>query len=64
MKKFEDRIRQIITQKKLALKIKTKYYLSQDCPFKKGFPEGNYLKGLLLIKNDTSKEPKQDIQST
>ena len=55
MKKFEDKIRQTITQKKLPLIIKNKYYLSQDCPYKKGFPEGNYLKGLLLIKNDSSK---------
>lgn len=56
MKKFEDKIQQTITQKKLPLEIKNKYYLSQDCPYKKGFPEGNYLKGLLLVKNDTSKE--------
>lgn len=55
MKKFEDKIRQHIQGKKLPLKIKNKYYLSQDCPFKKGFPEGNYLKGLLLEKHDPGK---------
>lgn len=52
MKKFEDRIKQIIENKKLHFKIEGTYYLSQDCPNKKGFPEGNYLKGLLLKKYD------------
>ncbi len=52
MKKFEDRIDQIIKQKKLPLKVKSKFFLSEDCPHKKGFPEGSYLKGLLLTKND------------
>lgn len=57
MRKFEDKIYQIIKKENLPLKVKNKYYLSQDCPYKKGFPEGNYLKGLLLVKNDTSPKP-------
>ncbi|MAX66259.1 MAG: hypothetical protein CME66_04925 [Halobacteriovoraceae bacterium] len=52
MRKFEDKLKRIIESKKLNLKIVNKYYLSEDCPYKKGFPEGSYLKGLLLKRND------------
>ncbi len=52
MKKFEERILQIIEEKKLKLKVAKKFYLSEDCPTKKGFHEGNYLKGILLKKDD------------
>ncbi|MBT4793131.1 MAG: hypothetical protein HON90_16280 [Halobacteriovoraceae bacterium] len=52
LKRFEDKIKTIIDQKKLSFKIESQFYLSQDCPHKKGFPEGSYLKGLLLTKND------------
>ncbi len=50
MKKFEDRIMQIIENKKLKFKFENKFFLGEDCPNKKGFPEGSYLKGLLLKK--------------
>ena len=52
MKKFEDRIRSVIDKSQLGLKVESKYFLAEDCPFKSGFPEGSYLKGLLLQKND------------
>lgn len=52
IKKFEDKVKQIILSKKLKLKVQKHFYLSEDCPFKKGFPEGSYLKGLLLKKYD------------
>lgn len=52
MKKFDEKIRTIINEKKLNLEIIKKFYLGEDCPSKKGFPEGNYLKGILLKKND------------
>lgn len=52
LRKFEERINRIIQKNDLNLKFTGKYYLSEDCPSKKGFPEGNYLKGLLFTKND------------
>jgi 23S rRNA (cytosine1962-C5)-methyltransferase len=48
MKKFEERINKIIEKNKLKLKVQKKYFLGDDCPRMKGFPEGDYLKGLLL----------------
>jgi 23S rRNA (cytosine1962-C5)-methyltransferase len=52
MKKFEDRMKQIMENKSLNFSIIGKYNLSEDCPNKKGFPEGSYLKGMLLKRND------------
>lgn len=52
MKKFEDKMKQIMENKSLRFNIIGKYYLTEDCPNKKGFPEGSYLKGMLLKKND------------
>jgi 23S rRNA (cytosine1962-C5)-methyltransferase len=52
MKKFEDRMKQIMENKNLNFSIIGKYNLAEDCPNKKGFPEGSYLKGMLLKKND------------
>lgn len=52
MKKFEERIKQIIESDKLKLSLQKKFYLAGDCPTIKGFPEGNYLKGILLKRND------------
>lgn len=51
MRKFEDQIVQIIKDKNLPLKLVSKHYLAEDCPHKKGFPEGSYLKGILLKKS-------------
>lgn len=51
-RKFRERITQIIKDKKLKLKISHKYYLAGDCPSTEKFPEGCYLKGLLLERND------------
>lgn len=55
-KKFEDKIKSTITSKKLSVKIVKKFYLSDDCPTQKGFPEGAYLKGLLLQKFDLNEK--------
>ena len=46
-KKFEDKVRPLLR----GLKIKEKLNLSEDCPRLKGFPEGDYLKGLWLYKS-------------
>lgn len=50
LRKFEEKIKQIIDNKKLPLRINRKFFLDGDCPSQKGFPEGSYLKGLLLEK--------------
>ncbi|MEX0798245.1 MAG: class I SAM-dependent methyltransferase [Bacteriovoracaceae bacterium] len=47
--KFEAKIKDIIEQKSLKLKIEKKLGLADDCPYLKGFPEGAYLKGLALV---------------
>ena len=49
-KKFQQKIMDILKQHKLKLKQIKTYKLSDDCPTLKGFPEGNYLKGILLQK--------------
>ena len=64
LKKFEDKIKMTISKNKIPLKIGRRFFLDGDCPSQKGFPEGSYLKGLLLVKNDKDKKPKQDIQGS
>lgn len=54
LKKFEDRIKQTISRKKLPLKISRRFFLDGDCPSQKGFPEGSYLKGILVEKSINS----------
>lgn len=52
-KKFEIKVQEILTKPECkGLIISKKLHLSQDCPTLKGFPEGDYLKGLILEKND------------
>lgn len=53
IRKFEAKIKSILTEKKLdqVLKIKGQYELSDDCPKLKNFDEGNYLKGLVITKS-------------
>ncbi len=46
-----EKFKKTILDHKLKMSIKGDMALSDDCPFKKGFPEGNYLKGILLKKN-------------
>lgn len=46
--KFEAKINDIIKKNNLGLKVGKKLGLSDDCPYLKGFPEGAYLKGLVL----------------
>jgi 23S rRNA (cytosine1962-C5)-methyltransferase len=48
--KFEKTIQEILGELKLNYKLGLRLSLGQDCPTIKGFPEGNYLKGLVLEK--------------
>ena len=48
--KFKNKVKTIIQKDNLPLEIKHHFFLSEDCPSKKGFPEGSYLKGILLQK--------------
>jgi 23S rRNA (cytosine1962-C5)-methyltransferase len=48
--KFERVIQDYLKELKLNYKIGQKLGLDQDCPTLKGFPEGSYLKGLVLEK--------------
>ncbi len=52
MSKFEAKIKAILKDKQLdkSLKFNSHLSLGEDCPTKKGFPEGSYLKGLLFTK--------------
>ena len=51
--KFEQKIKQILDeQPSQKLQIVKKLRLNSDCPTLKGFPEGDYLKGLVIQKND------------
>lgn len=47
--KYRQKIDQIIESKNLKLKVIKSLKLAQDCPELKGFPEGSYLKGLVLV---------------
>ncbi len=48
--KFEKTIQDVLSELKLNYKLNTRLTLGQDCPTLKGFPEGSYLKGLVLEK--------------
>jgi 23S rRNA (cytosine1962-C5)-methyltransferase len=48
--KFERTIQENLNELKLNYKINAKLSLSQDCPTLRNFPEGNYLKGIVLEK--------------
>ena len=48
--KYEKTIQDILGELKLNYKLTLRLTLGQDCPTLKGFPEGNYLKGLVLEK--------------
>lgn len=48
MQKFEKTIQDYLRELKLNYKLGTRLGLAQDCPILKGFPEGNYLKGIVL----------------
>ncbi len=49
--KFDKTIQDNLNELKLNYKLHSRVGLSQDCPTLKGFPEGSYLKGLVLEKN-------------
>lgn len=48
--KFEKTIQDNLSELKLNYKLGTRLSLGQDCPTLKGFPEGSYLKGIVLEK--------------
>ena len=48
--KFDKAIQDALFELKLNYKLAGKLGLGQDCPTLKGFPEGNYLKGIVLEK--------------
>lgn len=48
--KFEKAVQEALTELKLQYKLGSRLGLAQDCPTQKGFPEGNYLKGIVLEK--------------
>lgn len=48
--KFEKAIQDYLGELKLNYKFGTRLHLGQDCPTLKGFPEGSYLKGIVLEK--------------
>lgn len=50
MPKFEKAIQDYLGELKLPYRLGARLGLSQDCPTQKGFPEGNYLKGIVLEK--------------
>ncbi len=49
--KFDRVIQDYLNELKLNYKFSTRLSLGQDCPTLKGFPEGSYLKGLVLDKS-------------
>ena len=48
--KFDRLMKDYLTELKLNYKTTMRLHLGQDCPTLKGFPEGSYLKGLVLEK--------------
>lgn len=48
--KFDKSIQDYLGELKLNYKLHSRVSLGQDCPTLKGFPEGSYLKGLVLEK--------------
>lgn len=48
--KFDRILKEYMTELKLNYKLSTRLHLGQDCPTLKGFPEGSYLKGIVLEK--------------
>lgn len=48
--KFDKTMQDYLNELKLNYKITSRLALGQDCPTLKGFPEGSYLKGLVLEK--------------
>ena len=48
--KFDRVLKDYLSELKLNYKMSTRLQLGQDCPTLKGFPEGSYLKGIVLEK--------------
>jgi 23S rRNA G2069 N7-methylase RlmK/C1962 C5-methylase RlmI len=48
--KYDKTIQDYLNELGLSYKLHSRVGLGQDCPTLKGFPEGSYLKGLVLEK--------------
>lgn len=48
--KFDRILKEYLGELKLNYKMSSRLHLGQDCPTLKGFPEGSYLKGIVLEK--------------
>ncbi len=48
--KFDRILKEYLTELKLNYKMSSRLQLGQDCPTLRGFPEGSYLKGIVLEK--------------
>jgi 23S rRNA (cytosine1962-C5)-methyltransferase len=48
--KFDRVLKDYLIELKLNYKMSSRLHLGQDCPTLKGFPEGSYLKGIILEK--------------
>ncbi|GEM_PF-438450 len=61
-KKFEQKILEILQESKLErwLKIGEQYGMQDDCPLLAGFSEGDYLKGIQLIKTGAKNEMQKE----
>lgn len=68
-RRFEEKVKKTLYSKKLPLFVSKKYFLHEDCPTSKNFPEGSYLKGLLLKRKNkkeevVDKEIKEQVETT
>tara|TARA_Y100000768_G_scaffold388765_1_gene386941 strand:+ start:21664 stop:23175 length:1512 start_codon:yes stop_codon:yes gene_type:complete len=62
--KFKNKLKNIIHKNKLPLVLSGNLYLGEDCPYKKGFPEGSYLKGIILKKKRQRPEDESENKKT
>lgn len=60
-KKFELFILKLIEDLKLNFKIRSKLHTAEDCPRLRGFPEGDYLKGIILKKTNSDQIVSEEI---
>jgi 23S rRNA (cytosine1962-C5)-methyltransferase len=48
--KFDKILKEYLAELRLTYKLTTRLQLGEDCPMLKGFPEGSYLKGIVMEK--------------
>ena len=64
MDKFKNKLKNIIHRNKLPLYLAHNVYLGDDCPYRKGFPEGSYLKGITLKIKKPREDKKENTSQT